>query len=133
MPTRVTRISATTSLLLALAAGVGLVLWPCAYQGVEAQPVPGGGVQQRQLCATLIQANGVDVLGVLALPVLLAGVGLVAVHSRRRVVLVTVLVALVAFCLLALASVGLLYLPAAVALVIAVVGWRPPPSAPPNG
>jgi hypothetical protein len=44
-----------------------------------------------------------------------------------------VLVALVAFCLLALASVGLLYLPAAVALVIAVVGWRPPRNAPPNG
>jgi hypothetical protein len=100
---------------------------------VEAQPAPGGAVHERQLCATLIQANGVDVLGVLALPVLLAGVGLLAVHSRRRVVLVTVLVALVAFCLLALFSVGLFYLPAAVALVIAVVGWRPPPSAPPNG
>jgi len=36
-----------------------------------------------------------------------------------------VTVALVAFCLLALASVGLYYAPAAVALVIAVVGWRP--------
>lgn len=133
MPTRVTRISATTSLLLALAVGVGLVLWPCAYQGVEAQPVPGGGVRQRQLCATLIQANSVDVLGVLALPVLLAGVGLVAVHRRRRGVLATMLVALVAFCVLALASVGLLYLPAAAALLIAVVGWRQQPSAPPNG
>jgi hypothetical protein len=43
------------------------------------------------------------------------------------------MVALVAFCLLALASVGLLYLPAAAALVIAVVGWRQQPSAPPNG
>jgi hypothetical protein len=135
MPTRVARISATTSLLLALAAGFGLVLWPCAYQGVEvqAQPVPGGGVQQRQLCATLIQANGVDVLGVLALPVLLASVGLVAVRTGRRGILVAVMVALVAFCLLALASVGLLYLPAAAALVIAVVGWRQQPSAPPNG
>ena len=68
MPTSVTRISATTSLLLALAAGLWLVLWPCAYQGVEAQPASGGAVQQRQLCATLIEANGVDVLGVLALP-----------------------------------------------------------------
>ena len=133
MPTRVTRISTTTSLLLALAAGVGLVLWPCAYQGVEAQPAPGGAAHERQLCATLIRANGVDVVGVLALPVLLAGVGLVAVHGRRRGILATVLVALVAFCLLALASVGLFYAPAAVALVIAVVGWRPPPSAPPNG
>ncbi len=133
MPTRVTRISTTASLLLTLAAGVGLALWPCAYQGVEAQPAPGGAVQQRQLCATLIQANGVDVLGVLALPVLLAGVGLVAVRAGRRVLLTTVMVALVAFCLLALASVGLLYLPAAAALVIAVVGWRQQPSAPPNG
>jgi hypothetical protein len=132
MPTRVTRISATASLLLALAAGVGLALWPCAYQGIEAQPAPGGTGQQRQLCATLIQANGVDVLGVLALPVLLAGVGLVAVRAGRRGILATVMVALVAFCLLALASVGLLYLPAAAALVIAVLGWRQQPSAPPN-
>ena len=128
MPTRVTRISATASLLPALATGLGLALWPlrCAYQGieVEAQPAPGGAVQQRQLCATLIQANGVDVLGVLALPVLLAGVGLVAVRAGRRGLLLTVMVALVAFCLLALASVGLYYAPAAVALVIAVVGWR---------
>jgi hypothetical protein len=43
------------------------------------------------------------------------------------------MVALVAFCLLALASVGLLYLPAAAALAIAVVGWRQQRSAPPNG
>ena len=133
MPTRLTRISATGSLLLALATGIGLGLWPCAYQGieVEAQPAPGGAVQQRQLCATLIQADGVDVLGVLTLPVLLAGVGLVAVRAGRRGILATVMVALVAFCLLALASVGLLYLPAAAALVIAVVAWRQ--GAPPNG
>jgi hypothetical protein len=35
-----------------------------------------------------------------------------------------VLVALVVFCVLALASIGLFYLPVAVALLIAVVGWR---------
>jgi hypothetical protein len=133
MPTRLTRISATASLLLALAVGVGLGLWPCAYQGieVEAQPAPGGAVQQRQLCATLIQADGVDVLGVLTLPVLLAGVGLVTVRAGRRGILATMMVTLVAFCLLALASVGLFYLPAAAALVIAVVAWRQ--GAPPNG
>jgi hypothetical protein len=132
MPTRLTRISATASLLLALAAGLGLALWPCAYQGVEAQPAPGGAVQARQLCATLIEANGLDALGVLALPVLLVGVGLVAVRAGRRRILVTVTLALITFCLLALASVGLLYLPAAVALVIAVVGWRQERAATPN-
>jgi hypothetical protein len=73
------------------------------------------------------------VLGVLALPVLLAGVGLVAVRTGQRGILTTVMVALAAFCLLALASVGLLYLPTAAALVIAVVGWRQQPSAPPDG
>jgi hypothetical protein len=41
------------------------------------------------------------------------------------------MVALVVFCVLGLASVGLFYLPAAVALVIAVVGWRQVPSPPP--
>jgi hypothetical protein len=63
-----------------------VALCSCAYQGieVEAQPAPGGAVQQRWLCATLVEANGVDVLGVLALPVLLAGVGLVAGRAGRR-------------------------------------------------
>ena len=68
----------TVGLLLALAAGVGLALWPCAYQGVEAQSTPGGAGQERQQCATLVEMNGVVVLGVLALPVLLAGVGCAA-------------------------------------------------------
>jgi hypothetical protein len=125
---RVTRIGAICSLLLALAAGLGLALWPCAYQGVESA---GGGAPERQVCESLVQANGMSVLGVLALPVGLAGVGLGAVRGRHRGVLVVVMVALVAFCVLALASVGLFYLPAAVALVIAMVGWRHGPSLPP--
>ena len=75
------------------------------------------------------QANGVGVLGVLALPVLLAVVGLVAVRGRHRWLLVVVMVVLVAFCVLALASIGLFYLPA-IALIIAVVGWPQPPARP---
>ena len=122
---RVTRIGAICGLLLASAAGLGLALWPCAYQGVEAA---GGGGPERQFCESLVEANGMSVLGVLAVPVGLAGVGLVAVSRRRRLILVVVMVALVVFCVLALASVGLFYLPAAVALVIAVVGWRHAPS-----
>jgi hypothetical protein len=124
----VTRIGAICSLLLASAAGLGLALWPCAYRGVEAA---GGGVPERQFCESLVEANGMSVLGVLVLPVGLAGVGLVAVGSRHRGVLVVVMAALVVFCVLALASVGLFYLPAAVALVIAVMGWRHAPSLPP--
>ena len=68
--------------------------------------------------------------GVLALPVLLAVVGLIAVRGRHRWLLVVVMVVLVAFCVLALASIGLFYLPAAIALIIAVVGWPQPPARP---
>ena len=78
---RVTRIGVICSLVLAVAAGLGLALWPCAYRGVEAA---GGGAPERQFCESLVEANGMSVLGVLALPVLLAGVGLVAVGRRRR-------------------------------------------------
>lgn len=98
--------------------------------GVEAV---GGGGPERQFCESLVEANGMSVLGVLALPVLLAGIGLVAVRRRRRPILVVVMVALVAFCVLALGSVGLFYLPAAVAAVIAVVSWRQVPSRPAGG
>jgi hypothetical protein len=73
---------------------------------VEAQPAPGGAVSAG--CRR----------------------GLVACHASRCGILATVMVALVTFCLLGFASVGLLYLPAAVALVIAVIGWRQ--SAPPQ-
>jgi hypothetical protein len=118
---RVTWIGAICSLVLALVAGLGLALWPCAYQGVE---VAGGGGPERQFCASLVETNGMSVLGVLAVPVALAGVGLAAVGRRHRGVLVVVTVALVALCVLGLASVGLFFVPAAVALVVAVVGWR---------
>jgi hypothetical protein len=110
---RVARIGAICSLVLTLVAGLGLVLWPSAYRGVES---PGGGAPERQFCEPLVEANGVSVLGVLALPVVLASVGLVAVARRRRPILVAVMVALVALCVLGFASVGLFYLPAAVAL-----------------
>jgi hypothetical protein len=120
---RLTRVAAFGGLLLALAAGLGLALWPCAYQGIEAT---GGANPEQQVCASVVQANGVGVLGVLALAV----VGLVAVRGRHRWLLVVVMVVLVAFCVLALASIGLFYLPAAIALIIAVVGWPQPPARP---
>ncbi|HEX7146015.1 MAG TPA: hypothetical protein VF512_00790 [Actinomycetota bacterium] len=126
MATRLTRISATVALLLALAAALGLALWPCAYRGVEAESGPGGVVQERQVCATLIEVNGAGALGVLALPVLLAGVGLLAAWTRRRGILAIATLALIAFCVAALASVGLLYVPAAGALVVAMGSWRQP-------
>ena len=124
MATRVTRISATVAVLLALAAALGMALWPCAYRGSVAETGPGGTFQERQVCATLVEANGAGALVVLALPVLLAGVGLLAALAGRRGLLGVVTIALIAFCAAAAASVGLPYLPAAGALFVAWVSWR---------
>jgi hypothetical protein len=125
MPTRLTRISATVAVLLALAAALGLALWPCAYRGSAGESGPGGTLQERQVCATLVEVNGAGALAVLVLPVLLAGVGLLAAWAGRRAILAIATVAVIAFCAAALASVGLLYLPAAAALIVALAGWRP--------
>jgi hypothetical protein len=132
MPTRLTRISAIVAVLLALAAALGLALWPCAYRGSVGESGPGGTLQERQVCATLVEANGAGALAVLALPVLLAGIGLLAVLAGRRGLLATATVAVIAFCAAALASVGLLYFPAAGALIVALAGWRRarPPTGP---
>jgi hypothetical protein len=124
MPTRLTRISAAVAVLLALAAGLGLALWPCAYRSSVGESGPGGALQERQVCATLVEVHGVGALVVLALPVLLAGIGLLGVLAGRRGLLATVTIALIACCGVALASVGMLYLPAAGALVVAWGSWR---------
>jgi hypothetical protein len=123
MPTRLTRISAAVAVLLALAAGLGLALWPCTYRSSVGESGPGGALQERQVCATLVEVHGAGALVVLALPVL-AGIGLLGVLAGRRGLLATVTIALIAFCAVALASVGALYLPAAGALLVAWGGWR---------
>jgi hypothetical protein len=125
MPTRLTRISATVAVLLALAAALGLALWPCAYRGSVGESGPGGTLRERQVCATLVEVNGAGALAVLALPVVLAGVGLLAAWAGRRAILAIATVAVIGFCAAALVSVGLLYLPAAAALIVALAGWRP--------
>ena len=81
--------------------------------GLRGESGPGGALQERQVCATLVEVHGAGALVVLALPVLLAGIGLLGVLAGRRGLLATVTIALIAFCAVALASVGALYLPAA--------------------
>jgi cytochrome bd-type quinol oxidase subunit 2 len=69
---------------------------------------------------TLLQSEGVSVVGLLAVPVVVAGIAVGASRSRhaRRVRFVMGGV-LFAACLLAAASIGLPYVPAAVGLLLA--------------
>jgi hypothetical protein len=134
MPTRTTALAAVASLVLSLAAAVGLALYPCAHQGIvaEAPELPGEPEQLRPVCASLIEADGVSVLAVLALPVLFAAVGALAVRTRRRAVLLAMLFASLLFCLVASASIGLFYVPSALTLTLAAMSWRREPGKAPE-
>ena len=129
MPTRTTSIGATAGAVLALAAGLGLALWPCAYRGIEVQSGVGTNVERREVCVSLVEQDGTDVLGLLAVPVLLSGASLVAVRGGWRGIFWGLTLAVLGFCLFSLASVGLFYLPAAGALLLAAISWRDAPQA----
>jgi thiol:disulfide interchange protein len=129
MPSRTTRISAAAGVVLALAAGLGLALWPCAYRGIEVQSGVGTNVERREVCVSLVEQDGADVLGLLAVPVVLSGASLVAVRGGWRVIFWVLTLAVLGFCVFSLASVGLFYLPAAGALLLAGIAWGERPQA----
>ena len=78
--------------------------------------------------ATLVEVNGLYVLLLLLVPVLLTGSTLFSIlfaHKRqviRVAMLWTPLVLLLGFCLLAIFSIGIFYLPAALAVIVAALG-----------
>ena len=105
-----TSVSALVAHALAWATGVLLVL----------APVYGSG-------ATLIEVNGLYVIWLLLVPVLLTGVALWATRrpgdwrARRKAILWGSSTLLLGLCALSILSIGVIYLPAAFALVFAAV------------
>ncbi len=122
---------AALSLLLTLAALLFLALWPNAYQGEEVtleprsrdgQSIVVGTEEVRQTSASLIEENGVGALAVLMLPVLLAGVGLLAIRLRSRAGKALVWVSgflLLLFAWASWLSIGPFYVPAALFSLVA--------------
>ena len=121
-----------------------LVFWPSFYQGVSAtaevassssaitrhlqqDAFPQGTQVQRRTSASLIEVNGFSVLPLLFVPVFLTGLGLIAaliIDTRRmlsRAILWGSAALLFVFSLLGMFSIGLLYLPAALAMIVSVV------------
>ena len=99
------------------------------YQGVSITPsIPGEPPRQAtRYTATLLEANGLWVLWLLFIPILLSGLALVAIRftevgqAKRKALLWLPAVVLLAFCALGIASIGMLYLPIALALLVAAV------------
>ena len=113
---------------MAWGAGLWLVFGP-VYQGVSVSAsLPGepSGEATRHT-ATLLEVNGLWVLWLLLVPVLLSGLALLAVaftdagQARRKASLWLAALALLAFCLVGILSIGLFYLPVALALLAAAV------------
>ena len=120
-----TNVSAWTAHALAWAAGVWLTFGP-AYVGVSVTPVlrgDGSGSEATRYTATLIEVNGLYVILWLLVPVVLTGIALLAVQltnnsqARRKILLWGLVVALLGLCSVTILSVGVFYLPAALALL----------------
>ena len=121
-----TRISALVAHVLAWAAGVWFVFGPL-YVGESVTPtLPGqAGGEATQLSATAVEANGLSIIWLLLMPILLTGIGLLAIQltykrrTSRRVLLWGIVAVLLGFCMVAIFSIGVFYLPAAFALLVA--------------
>jgi hypothetical protein len=108
-------------LLLAVATAIVLLVVPTGRQESCFVGI-GGETSCSSRSTTLPESDGWDVLAVLAIPVVIAGAPLMLGSTRlRRPALVVSSVLLLAFAALGAASIGLFYLPAAAAMVIAAV------------
>lgn len=121
-------ISTVVAHVLTWVVALWLVVGP-VYQGVSETAVTPGGVasESTRFAATLIEVNGLSVLPSLLAPVVLTALALLAALitgvglARRRVLLWVTSVLLLGFCAVGIFSIGLFYLPAAVALFVSAV------------
>ena len=113
---------------MAWAAGLWMVFGP-VYQGVSVPATIAGepAGEATRHTHTLVEANGLWVLWLLLIPVVMSGLVLVAIaltspgQARRKALLWTLALALLVFCVVGIFSIGLFYLPALVALLVAAV------------
>lgn len=121
---------ALAALLLAVAAGLWLAFYPGFYQGVSVTASSSGEVVQRSEQASLLAENGMWALGLLAVPVALTGLGVFGAARSFRFLLWSVAVVLLVFSVISGMTIGLFYLPAAIALLVAAAlcNWSRTPS-----
>ncbi|MCX6363670.1 MAG: hypothetical protein NTW58_05795 [Actinobacteria bacterium] len=110
---------ALAALLLALAAGSWLAFSPGSYQVVSVTASSSGEVVQRSEQTSLLAENGMWALGLLAIPVVLTGLGVFGAVRSHRFLLWSVAVVLLVFSVISGMTIGLFYLPAAITLLVA--------------
>jgi hypothetical protein len=110
---------AFAALLLAVVAGLWLAFSPGFYQGVSVTASASGEVVRRSEQTSLLAVNGMWALGLLAVPVALAVLGVFGSARSYRFLLWSLAVVLLVFSILSGMTIGLFYLPAAIALLVA--------------
>ncbi len=123
---RIAKGMAGVSLVLANAALLFLTFWPYFYKGTAAST---DGRVLEETSASLIEENGMRVLVWLIIPVVLCLVAFLVTLSRirgGRVIMWTMAALLLLFGFVSILSIGVFYLPAALALIIAAATARTP-------
>lgn len=119
------RLATLVAIGLATIGSAWLAAWPCFYTGTTAGP---GG--ERTTCSTLIAENGTWVIIYLAIPIILTVLTYVALVARLRAVMWALAILLFGLCMLAAWSIGLFYVPSAVALLVAAARMNRPHRSP---
>ena len=154
-PNRAAVVTAIVAQVLAWAAFLWIAFWPYSYQVVSVNSdhpayvdglgyvdelgVPTGAEVVR-LSASFIEVNGFGAVIYMLIPVVLTALALLALlvwngtRVRNILVLGSLATVLLVFCGLGYLSFGILYLPAALALITAAIisGFRPRPGKEPQ-
>ncbi len=121
----ISAIAAWVAHIIAWATAIALVFVP-TYQGVSSDPALGGEPGELvRTTETMIEVNGLRVVPLLMLPILVSGFVVWVVQctdtrkKRRKELLWLTTILFLGLCLLSFLSVGLLYLPTGLALLVA--------------
>ena len=119
--------SAVLAHFLAWAVSLYFALYPCVYDGATVTTQTGVTIRETGCAGSLVTVNGLRVLLVLAVPVAITGLGLFAMISNvvtcgvARILLWASGISMALICLLGALSVGVLYIPAAIAMLVSAI------------
>ena len=100
------------------------------YQGTSMVPVAPGEARKEptRTSASLIEVNGWGVLPIVMIPAALTGLAILTIllthtgQARRKILLWVLTVLLLVFCVLGSFTIGVFYLPSALALLLTAIG-----------
>ncbi len=125
--TRLAIASAALAHFLAWAVSLYFAFYPCVYEGATVTTQSGVTIRESGCSGSLVTVNGLRVLLVLAVPVAITGLGLFATISNvvtyevARILLWASGISMALICLLGALSVGVLYIPAAIAMIVSAI------------